>query len=136
MTGPRTYAVHLVRKHRNSVELRTGAPPSQPPPLPAAPARVALLLALAHDIDSKVRNGEIRDWADAARLCGFTRARASQICDLLLLAPDLQETLLFTTRPARGREPIGEQSLRKLLREPDWIKQRQMYSNLTGVKAP
>jgi hypothetical protein len=42
---------------------------------------------LAHRIDAMVRTGEFRDYADAARALGLTRARITQITNLLLLAP-------------------------------------------------
>jgi hypothetical protein len=92
-----------------------------------APARVARLVALAHRLQSMVRSGVLRDLAHAARLGHITRARASQIADLGLLAPDVQEEVLFLEKPPRGREPITERHLRRLVREPDWQRQRQMW---------
>jgi len=41
-----------------------------------------------------VDQGEMRDYADVARLGYVTRARLTQIMNLLLLAPDIQEALL------------------------------------------
>jgi len=41
--------------------------------------RVARLLALAHRIDEMIRSGELKNWAEAARLIGVTRARMTQI---------------------------------------------------------
>ena len=37
--------------------------------------RVARLLALAHRFETLIRNGEVRDYADLARLGHFSRAR-------------------------------------------------------------
>ena len=56
--------------------------------------RVARMLALAHEIDRLIRAGELRDLADAARAMGLTRARVTQIANLLLLAPAIQEAIL------------------------------------------
>jgi hypothetical protein len=38
--------------------------------------------------------GEFADYADKARALGFTRARFTQIMDLLLFAADIQEEIL------------------------------------------
>jgi len=64
-----------------------------PPPLPRIP-RVTRLMALAIKFQDMVDRGEVRDYADLARLGHVTRARMSQIMNLLLLAPDIQEQLL------------------------------------------
>jgi hypothetical protein len=42
-----------------------------------------------------IERGEVRDYADLARLGYVTRARLTQIMNLLLLAPDIQERVLF-----------------------------------------
>ncbi len=57
------------------------------------PARVARQLALAHALQRRVHSGEFADYADMARSLGFTRARVTQIMDLLLLAADIQEEI-------------------------------------------
>src|SRR5712692_11534028 len=69
--------------------------------------RVTRLLALTHRIDGMIQSGDIRDWAEAARLAGITRARMTQIANLLLLAPDIQEAILNSSRVADGRDPIS-----------------------------
>jgi hypothetical protein len=50
--------------------------------------------------------------ADLARLGGVTPARITQIMDLLLLAPDVQEALLFLAPVERGQEPIHLREVR------------------------
>lgn len=50
------------------------------------PARVALMLALAHRIEREVAEGALTDHAEAAKRLGLTRARITQLCDLTLLA--------------------------------------------------
>jgi hypothetical protein len=64
---------------------------------------VARTLALAHTIDEMIRTGELRDLADAARAVGVTRARMTQIMNLLLLAPEIQEALLSFPQGRRTR---------------------------------
>jgi hypothetical protein len=48
-------------------------------------------MALAIKFQDMIERGEVRDYADLARLGYVTRARITQIMNLLLLAPDLQE---------------------------------------------
>jgi hypothetical protein len=63
--------------------------------------RVARLMALAIRCEGLVREGTVRDYAELARLGQVTRARMTQIMNLLWLAPDLQERLLFLERASR-----------------------------------
>ncbi len=92
--------------------------------------RVARLLALAHKIDAMIRTGELRDLADAARACGLTRARMTQISSLLLLAPEIQETILELPPAISGRDPITERTLRPIVAEPDWQRQIKMWKTI------
>lgn len=65
-----------------------------------------------------------------ARALGFTRARVSQIMGLLLLAPNIQEEILFL-EVAPGAQPISERALRDtLLRSLDWGDQRRAWEKL------
>ncbi len=91
---------------------------------------VARLLALAHRIDSMVRDGEIADYADAARRLNLTRARVTQIANLLLLAPKIQEAILSLPPITEGRDPITERQLRPITAEPDWNKQLSMWRQI------
>jgi len=63
--------------------------------------------------------------AEAARRLGLTEARLTQILDLTLLAPDLQEEILLF--PAiNGVEPLKERVLRGIVRAP-WADQRLRF---------
>ena len=64
--------------------------------------RVARLMALAIHFDRLIRDGVVADQAELARYGLVSRARMSQIMDLLLLAPDIQEALLFLPRTFDG----------------------------------
>src|SRR5713226_6251346 len=86
--------------------------------------RVTRLLALAHRVDGMIRSGEIRDWAEAARLAGVTRARMAQIAKLLLLAPKFQEGLLNLSNVTRGPDPVTERALRAAAAQVDWRSQK------------
>src|SRR5262245_55416654 len=48
-----------------------------------------------------------------------TRARFTQIMNLLQLAPDIQEELLFLPRIQRGADPISEPHLQPIVTVPD-----------------
>lgn len=79
--------------------------------MPERPARVARLLAQAHDIEARVRSGKFRDHADAARHHGLPRSRLTKVMNLLLLAPDLHAELPALRLPPDG-ETITERRLR------------------------
>ena len=92
--------------------------------------RVSRLMALAIRFDGLIRDGVVTDQADLARLGHVTRARVTQIMNLLHLAPDIQEELLFLPRVERGRDPIKERQLRPIAATPDWRKQRRIWKQL------
>ena len=92
--------------------------------------RVARHLALAHEIERRVRAGELTDLAHAARAFGLTRARVTQIMNLLLLAPTIQAQILALPPVARGRDPITERTLRPTVAEADWNQQRVLWMRL------
>ena len=100
-----------------------------PVPLGRVP-RIARLIALAIRFDGLLARGEVRDYAELARLGHVTRARVTQIMNLLCLAPDIQEALLFLPRTTKGRDPIRESHLRPIAAVPDWRKQRRMWRTL------
>ena len=105
---------------------KTGIPPVPKGRVP----RVTRLLALAHKIDGMIRSGEVRNWADAARLVGVTRARMTQIAKVLLLGPKIQESLLNLSNVNRGPDPVTERALRDLAIQADWGKQRVPWLEL------
>src|SRR5512133_445308 len=65
-------------------------------PRPAArrPAKLAQMLALAHHIQRVVDGDRALDRTVAASRLGLTKARLTQLLDLTLLAPDIQEAIL------------------------------------------
>jgi hypothetical protein len=101
---------------------------------PEAPAgrvpRIARLLALALRFEQLLQAGVLADYAELARLGHVSRARVSQIMNLLLLAPDIQETLLFLPRTLSGRDPIHLRQLLPLTTVRDWRQQRALWQAL------
>ncbi len=102
-------------------------------PPPARLSRVARLMALAIRFECLVLSGEMKDYAELARLGRVSRARISQIMNLLQLAPDLQEQLLFLARPPRGRDPVHLALLQPIAEVVDWKTQRRMWRRLIGT---
>jgi len=86
---------------------------------------VPLSLAVAIRLDQLIR--DVADEAELARLGHVTRARLTQIMNLLNLAPDVQEQILFLPTFERGRNPLTEKQLRPIAATPSWNKQRQMW---------
>ena len=72
--------------------LVTGAPAAPPP---ERVPRIARLLALAHKFQGMLDRGEVDSMAELARLGRVSRARITQIMDLLMLAPEIQVELLL-----------------------------------------
>jgi hypothetical protein len=68
-----------------------------------------------------------------ARLGHVGRARLTQIMDLLCLAPDIQEAVLFLPTVDRGGQAIAEKQLRPIAAVPSWSKQRQSWRRLATI---
>lgn len=97
--------------------------------------RVARLMALAIHMDDLIRRGEVADYAELARLAHVSRARVTQIMNLLHLAPDIQEEILGMPRFRGGRDPIAEKAVRPIAVIPDWRKQRVMWATRQSPNA-
>jgi len=96
--------------------------------------RVSKLMALAIRFDGLVQRGEVRDYADLARLGYVTRARITQIMNLLNLAPDIQEAILFLPRTVKGRDQIREKEVRPIAAVAHWSRQRKIWAKLTAER--
>jgi hypothetical protein len=127
--GVRIFEGKLHRAQRGHGKTFVEGPP-QPPPEPVCrPARVAVMLALAHKIQDAIDRGVARDRAEVARRLGLTRARLTQLMDLTLLAPDIQEHIL-ALESVDGVEPIHERTVRDRLPSLPWTRQRLVWSQI------
>jgi len=98
------------------------------PPEEARPHTAAVALARAHKLQERIDSGEFAGRAELARALGFTLARVSQMLDLTLLAPDIQEEVLFL---GSGEGGVTESDLRWVLGAPVWVEQRGRWAEVT-----
>lgn len=123
-------SIHRIRRG-NGQQFTADAPPKVPHRISVRkPARVARMLAFAHKLQEAIDNGEYIDRADAARKLGLTRARVSQLLDLLMLAPDIQEKILFMER-VDGVEPTSERALRDVIKQLNWQSQVDSWRKIS-----
>lgn len=107
-------------KGRKSIENGDAPPPSPAAaPEPTRVPRISQLMALAIHFDWLIREGNVKDQAELARLGGVSRARLTQIMNLTLLAPEIQEKLLFSEGAT-----VSDASIRQAASEPLWHCQR------------
>jgi hypothetical protein len=114
-----------VRGERGGVRFTSEAPPEPP----ARPLRAARMLAVAHALAGLLAKTGGPPRGELAKALDMSEARLSQLLDLVLLAPDLQEELLFL-EVAPGRDPIPERALRHVVRALDWKEQRRRFAHL------
>jgi hypothetical protein len=67
-------------------------------------------MALAIHFEGLIRQGLVKDYADLARLGGVSRARITQVVNLLNLPPTEQEEILFL-KGGPGRARVTERCL-------------------------
>jgi hypothetical protein len=127
-----TSQIHFSMRNRGRREMKPGpAPITETTPEGSVP-RVSRLMALAIKMDGLIRSGAVPDQGDLAALGHVTRARVTQILNLTLLAPDIQEAILFLPRVRRGRDPLRETHLREVAALVDWSGQRRKWAQVLG----
>ena len=67
-----------------------------------------------------VRCGEVRDYAEIATLMGLSRARVTQICNMLLLSPEVQARILTDANTTTG---LSGRLVRRASMRPLWSQQ-------------
>ncbi len=100
------------------------------PPETSRVPRVARLMALAIRMEDLIRAGGIADYSKLAQLGRVSRARITQIMNLLILASDIQEQILFLSPTSRGRDPIRLAQLQPIARALTWDQQRRLWAGL------
>jgi hypothetical protein len=116
--------IHLATPTRQTV-VREGPKPARPS---GRIARVARILAQAHHFQNLLDTGVVRTQMELAALTKLTTARITQIMNLLVLAPDIQEEILFMPPVTKGPAPVTERDLRPLLKTLVWSEQREVWA--------
>jgi predicted XRE-type DNA-binding protein len=90
-------------------------------------------MALAIYYEDLIRQGHVHDYAEIATLGHVTRARVTQIMNLRLLAPEIQESLLDLSRVDGGRDAICLRSLQGIALVLNWSQQREIAAKLLKI---
>jgi hypothetical protein len=85
-------------------------------------------LVLAYQIQELFDKGKARNLGQVAQWLHTTHARISQIMNLLFLAPDIQEEILFSDEEKVFQ--LTEHKIRKIPMEVNWAKQREMWNEI------
>ncbi|MFY7877297.1 MAG: hypothetical protein ACOVQM_17710, partial [Pirellula sp.] len=120
---------HFQRRGKNKVLVEGKEPPKPVKPKGRLP-RITRYMALAIYYEGLIREGHIHDYAEIATLGHVTRARVTQIMNLRLLAPDIQERLLSLIRIVGGRDVLYLRRLQSIALESDWRKQRDSWNKI------
>lgn len=118
---------HIERVKRGRKLLQSGSAPGPVKPVP----RITRLMALAIQFDLLLLEGRVASQAELARLGHVTRARLTQIMNLVLLAPDIQEALLLL--PLAKSRPIWLAQLQPIAALHDWGRQRELWLKLLAA---
>ena len=89
--------------------------------------RITRLMAVAVKFEGLIQQGVVKDYAELARLGQVSRAWITQIMNLLNLAPDIQEAILFMTGEGPAEQSLRETSVRTLSAEVIWSRQREQW---------
>lgn len=119
-----TFHKKRVGKHIAMVE---GPPPTVPERPKGRLPRITRYMALAIYYEDLIRQGHVHDYAEIAALGHVTRARVTQIMNLRLLAPDIQEELVSLVRIVEGRDSLCLRRLQAIALESDWKSQRLTF---------
>ena len=90
-------------------------------------------MALALKLEGVQRQHPELSNQDLARLGHVSASRLTQILNLLHLAPDLQERLLWLEPNRKGRERLHEKALRRLPKLYDWRQQRLAFEGILAA---
>ena len=87
-------------------------------------------MTLAIRFEQLIQDGVVEDQGEIARLGHVTPERLSQIMGLLMLAPDIQESILMLPKVHEGRDTVTERDLRRITRSLDWGVRRGLWGEV------
>jgi len=105
---------------------------AQENPSPERVPRIARLMALALKFEQMKREGVVQNYSVLAALGQVSRSRLTQVMNLLNLAPDIQEQILFLTWETAEQRGIHERSVRQLSSQLSWAEQRARWHVLSS----
>jgi len=129
-----TRAIHFEIKARRKRIADGPGPAADEAPLPGRVPRVAKLMALAIRFDKLITDGVVANQSELAHLAQVTQPRMTQIMNLLHLAPDIQEEILFMAPVAEGRDPVTERDVREMAILTQWAVQRARWHTLVASR--
>lgn len=129
VTQKATFSIRRQGRRKIETEPQPVAPPTNEGTIP----RISRLMALAIHFDQLIGSGAIFDQAELGRLSHVTRARVTQIMNLLHLAPDIQESILTLPPTTQGRDPIRERHIRPICAAIMWSAQRTRWARLMAA---
>src|SRR3954465_6519312 len=96
--------------------------------------RISRLLALALRFEGLVDEGVFRNYRELAEVGHVSRPRLSQIMQLVQLAPEIQEQVLFLPPTLEGPDRLFERQLRLIARVMDWEKQKELFHTFQDAR--
>lgn len=85
---------------------------------------------LAIRFEKLIREGVVENQGEIARLGYVSRPRVTQIMNLLNLAPEIQEEILFLPRVMCGKDRVHLRGVFPVSGESDWARQMKMWTTL------
>jgi hypothetical protein len=128
-----TFTPKFIRKTRWRIESDPADGQTKPAGIGRTP-RVSKLMALAIRFERLLRKGLVSNQTELAELSHITKPRVTQILNLLHLAPDIQEEILFMPKITEGKDPITERHLRPIAAKILWPNQRKLWSKLQNER--
>ena len=103
------------------------------PPVVGRTPRIAKLMALAIRFEGLIADGTVSDYSELAELAQVSRARITQIMNLNLLSPDIQESLLFLPQVENGRDMLTLAAMQSVALEANWRRQQGYCVQILGL---
>ena len=88
--------------------------------------RISKLMALAIRYDQMLNDGVVESQSELAELLHVSQPRMTQIMNLLHLAPEIQECILFL-EDSTERSSCNERNIRSLASKLAWREQARMW---------